>query len=327
LKIIEVIANNRSFKTVSTIAKNADSYDFRAGAQNEDGMQTMRILLRDDAVQKALDSLQTILGAQQSARILVIPVEATLPKLPDESKKKDSAVVAREALYESVVKNAHLDFDFVLLVMLSTMVAAIGLVENNVAVVIGAMVIAPLLGPNLALGLATALGDTDLMRESLMTTAVGLLMAILLSVLIGYLWPFSISSPELMSRTDAGIESIALALASGAAAALSLTTGLSSVLVGVMVSVALLPPAATVGLMLGHGNHEMALGATLLLAVNIVCVNLASKIVFWVKGIRPRTWLEKEKAQKGMRISMVVWITSLMMLLFVILVRSDLLTL
>jgi len=65
-----------------------------------------------------------------------------------------------------------------------------------------------------------------------------------------------------------------------AAAALSLTTGLSSVLVGVMVAVALLPPAATLGIMLGQGNMSLAIGAGLLLAVNIVSVNLASKIVF-----------------------------------------------
>jgi hypothetical protein len=62
LKIIEVIANNRSFNTVSSIAENGKAYDFRAGAQNDDGMQTMRILVRDDAVQKVLDQLQIILG-------------------------------------------------------------------------------------------------------------------------------------------------------------------------------------------------------------------------------------------------------------------------
>lgn len=132
--------------------------------------------------------------------------------------------------------------------------AAIGLIESNVAVVIGAMVIAPLLGPNLAFGLGTALGDASLMRKSALTNSVGILLAIALSVLIGLFTLFDVSSPELIPRTQVGLDSIALALASGAAAALSLTTGLSSVLVGVMVAVALLPPAVTFGLMLGHGD-------------------------------------------------------------------------
>lgn len=182
-----------------------------------------------------------------------------------------------------------------MLVVLSTIVAAIGLIESNVAVVIGAMVIAPLLGPNLAFGLGTALGDISLMRKSALTTSAGISLAVALSVVIGIFWPFDVSSPELAARTNVWLDSVALALASGAAAALSLTTGLSSVLVGVMVAVALLPPAVTLGIMLGLGNINLALGAGLLLAINVVCVNLAIKVVFFLKDIRPRTWWEKRK--------------------------------
>jgi len=115
-----------------------------------------------------------------------------------------------------------------------------------------------------------------------------------------------------------GFDSVALALASGAAAVLSMTTGLPSVLVGVMVAVALLPPAATLGIMLGSGQLHLALGAGLLLAVNLVCVNLAAKLVFLVKGIRPRTWWQKEKARQSMTTYLVIWVFSLLFLLFAI---------
>ena len=127
-----------------------------------------------------------------------------------------------------------------------------------------------------------------------------------------------------MSRTEVALDSVALALASGAAAALSLTTGLSSVLVGVMVAVALLPPAATLGLMLGYGHTGLALDAGLLLAVNVVCVNLASKIVFDFKGIRPRTWLEKEKAKHAKVVYILGWLVTLSILMFVIYARRSL---
>ena len=208
---------------------------------------------------------------------------------------------------------------------LSTIVAAIGLIENNVAVVIGAMVIAPLLGPNLAFALGTALGDTSLMKKSGLTTALGISIAIVLSVVLGFLWPFDVTSPELMSRTNVGISSVVLALASGAAASISLTTGLSSVLVGVMVAVALLPPAATFGLMLGHGNFDFAIGAGILLAINVVCVNLASKLVFFLKGVRPRTWWEREKAKRAMVIFILMWLVTLMILVVSIYARQAIL--
>ena len=253
-------------------------------------------------------------------------MEAALPRREEKESEKedkiDSVTTSREELYNNVEKNARLDNNFLLLVFLSTIVVAIGLLEDNVAVVIGAMVIAPLLGPNIALALGTALGDRSLMWESLKTTLAGLTLALGLSVVIGMLWPLNFESRELLARTDVGLDSAALAFASGAAAVLSLTTGLPSVLVGVMVAVALLPPTATLGLMLGAGNWELATGAGLLLAVNIVCVNLAAKVSFLFRGIKPRTWLEKQKARQSMAIYIIIWILSLAILLVAIYLRQ-----
>jgi uncharacterized hydrophobic protein (TIGR00341 family) len=325
MKYIEVVADVGSTKMVSAVAEKNEASDFRLGPVGEDGMQLMRLLVADDKIQSVLDDLQNVLDAQPSARIMVLPVEIALPKPTEEERKEeDSATAAREALYDSVEKNSRLNVNFVVLVMLSTSVAAIGLIEKNVAVVIGAMVIAPLLGPNLAFGLGTALGDISLMRKSALTTSAGIALAVALSVVIGLFWPFNVSNPEIASRTDVGLDSVALALASGAAAALSLTTGLSSVLVGVMVAVALLPPAVALGLMLGRGATGLAIGAGLLLAINVVCVNLASKVVFFVKGIRPRTWWEKEKARHAMTIYVLVWLVTLIFLVLFIYGRREL---
>jgi uncharacterized hydrophobic protein (TIGR00341 family) len=319
MKYVEVVADAGSADTVAAIAEKHDVADYRVGVAGEDGLQPMRLLVADDKLQPVLDSLQTLLGVQTSAHIVVLPVEIALPKPSEEERKEeDAATAARESLYEGVEKNARLDLNFIVLVSLSTVVAAIGLIESNVAVVIGAMVIAPLLGPNLALGLGTALGDVSLMRKSVLTGAAGIAVAIALSVGIAAIWPFDHSSPELASRTEVGLDSIALALASGAAAALSLTTGLSSVLVGVMVAVALLPPAVTLGLMLGHGEFNLAMGAGLLLAINLVCVNLACKLVFMIKGIHPRTWVEKKKAKHAMFVYILGWVVSLILLIVVI---------
>ena len=323
MKLIEVIADEGSVQTVAAIAEKYKARDFRTGLKDKDDLQPMRLVVTDDKVQEVLDALQGVLGAQSYAKLLVYPIDISLPKQTEEQQEKEAkATQARESLYKDVQKNSRLDVNYLVLVMLSTIVAAIGLIENNVAVVIGAMVIAPLLGPNLAFGLGTALGDLSLMKNSLKTLSVGVLLAVSISVIMGIVWPFPLTSPELISRTDAGLDSIALAFASGAAAALSLSTGLPSVLVGVMVAVALLPPAATFGLMLGHARPDLAAGAALLLAVNVVSVNLACKLVFLIKGVRPRTWWEKEKASKAMRRYIFVWVVTLALLGLVIYVRT-----
>ncbi|MCU7845846.1 MAG: TIGR00341 family protein [Candidatus Thiodiazotropha sp. (ex Monitilora ramsayi)] len=325
MKLIEVIADTGSIPTVSAIAEKYKARDFRLGREGDDSRLAMRMLVTDENVQLVLDALQNVLGAQPMARIIVFPVDATLPHAKSEAERReDKASTTREAMYASVDKNARLDINYVVLVILSTVVAAIGLVENNVAVVIGAMVIAPLLGPNLAFGLGTALGDVHLMKKSLKTLLAGIAIAISLSYVIGLLWPFGITGTELLARTYVGMDSLALALASGAAAALSLTTGLPSVLVGVMVAVALLPPAAAVGLTLGHARPELAQGAALLLAANIVCVNLSAKLVFLVKGIRPRTWAEKEKAKRAMSIYIMGWVVTLTLIVAAIIARTHL---
>ena len=326
MKLIEVITDQQNFKSIIGIAGRHSSEINWVGPPDEQDRQLIRLLVSDKDRQLVLDALQGFLG--QSSRILVIPLEVVLPRIePDTSiaDPNDATITTREELYNNIAKNARLDSTFLLLVFLSTVVVAIGLLEDNVAVVIGAMVIAPLLGPNMALALGTALGDMHLMWEATKSTLAGIALALLLSFLIGLFWPLNVSSHELMARTDVGLDSVVLALASGAAAVISLTTGLPSVLVGVMVAVALLPPAATLGLMLGAGQYKFAMGAALLLAVNIVSVNLAAKTVFWIRGVKPRSWLEKQKASQSILTYLVIWAVSLVILLVIIFIRKGLL--
>lgn len=328
MKIIEVIADASYQDIVTTIGEQHEARDCWVGPKGEDGRCVIRLLVGDAQRQEVLDALQGTLNNSPTAKILVTAVEAVLPREEapenDAGKQKErSAATTREELYDSIEKNARLNSTYVILVVLSTIVVAIGLLKDNVTVVIGAMVIAPLLGPNIALALAAALGDTGLMWKSLKTSLVGLVLALGLSFLIGALWPLNVHSRELLARTEVGLDSIVLALASGAAAVLSLSTGLPSVLVGVMVAVALLPPTATMGLMLGAGKYDMAIGAGLLLAANVVSVNLAAKVSFIFSGIKPRTWLEKRKARQSMAAYIFFWIVSLAVLVAVIVLRRQ----
>ena len=326
MRLLEIIADTGHTDTLRSIADQHEITDYWWGAESEEGRRSFRMLVGDEKRQAVMDALQNLLGPVADARIVVLPVDTVLPrpKEDEEEGRRRRAAATREELYSQIEKGARLDSNFLLLTMLSTVVAAIGLIEDNVAVVVGAMVIAPLLGPNIALAFGTSLGDGQLAWQALKTSLAGLALAFTLSFGIGVAWPLDITSGEILARTDVGLDGVALALASGAAAVLSLTTGLSATLVGVMVAVALLPPTATLGMLLGAGYPALATGAGLLLAVNVVCVVLAAKVVFLAKGVKPRTWFERQKARQSNRIAVAVWILLWLFLVAVVYLRHEL---
>ncbi len=312
LKVIEVVAPKGHADTLIAIAEQYKAADWQVYDLRGDEQECVRILTAQMHRQPLVDRIHTVLSGSDHWRLAILPADGTLPevKLDEEEAKAESArsvTATREEVYSSVSAGTKLDPAFLLLVVLSTLVAGIGLISDNVAVVVGAMLIAPLLGPNLALAFAAALGDRALMARAVRTGLIGFALAILLPAAFALLTPVALDSDELRLRTAVGYDGIALALAAGTAAALSLTAGLSTTLVGVMVAAALLPPAATTGLMLGAARTDAALGAATLLAVNIISINLAAQIVFLVKGIKPHRWFEQKEAQQSFNLTIVVW--------------------
>ena len=284
--------------------------------------QAIEIVVTQKKCQSLLDALQDLLSSGEDWRITVVPVEATLPRAetetekPSEEKKaeKSKETAFREGLYQSVEKGCAFDVDFVVLTVLSAIVAAIGLNSDSVAIVIAAMVIAPLLGPILGFSVGAALGDAGLMLKASRTALLGFAIGFVFALLLTPIFPANMESRELLDRAVVGPEMISLALASGAAAALSLTAGVSSALVGVMVAVALLPPSVASAMFFGVGDTANGFGALLLLTVNVVCTVLSAQIVFVWKGIRPRTWWEQKAAARSVRINLSVWGFLLLML-------------
>lgn len=321
MRIIEVITDEGHIDTLRGIAEHHEILDFWIENAAPGERSSVRMLVRPAKQQIIVDVMQKALASDEDSRIIIEPVEATLPRPEEEGEKQATVLRTREELYQNIEAGCRFDNNYVLMVILSTVVAAIGLMEDNVAVVIGAMVIAPLLGPNIALAFASSLGDTELFWRALRTNISGLFLALGLSYGIGWFWKVNLMSAELMTRTEVNYASMSLALASGAAGVLSLTSGLSSALVGVMVAVAILPPTATIGLMLAGHQFDLALGAALLLAVNVVCVNLAAKLVFLIRGVKPRTWLEKKKARQSLVLYMIFWLVLLVLLIALIAVQ------
>jgi uncharacterized hydrophobic protein (TIGR00341 family) len=180
------------------------------------------------------------------------------------------------------------------------------------------MVIAPLLGPNVAYALASTLGDSQLAARALRSMAAGIAVALAFSMVIGFVVPIDASASELVTRTRVGIADVVIALAAGSAGALAYTRGLPTSVVGVMVAVALLPPLVAAGLLLGSGHPALGLRALILLAINITCVNLAGVGTFLAQKVRPRTWWESERARKATRRAGASWLAMLVILLLLI---------
>ncbi|MGD9108330.1 MAG: TIGR00341 family protein [Gammaproteobacteria bacterium] len=328
LQIIKIITEVKFADKLLDFVQKQDVIEFWKHADKN--RFYMSIVVLPENIQKILDKIEMICGRTSDSHILVLPVTAAVsPEIKKIAKKRHKIIsretpVTREELYHKIILGTKLDTDFMILILLSAVVAAIGLLENNVTVVVGAMVIAPLLGPNLAMVLAMTLGDQKLMRRSMRIGLIGVVLSVALGFLIGFLWPHEVSSAELLLRTKVSYDSVVLALASGAAAVLSTTSGLSSILVGVMVAAALLPPLVTFGIMLGAGMFDNAAGAGLLFAVNVVCINLSANLTFIWKGIRPYRWYEKKRAQRAVRRNLMFWTILLLVLAIIIYLRHGL---
>jgi uncharacterized hydrophobic protein (TIGR00341 family) len=288
----------------------------------------IKILASMEETENLIDLLDKNFSVVDGFRIILLPVAASVPRVEEEEKpkkpdpeeeRKKAERVSREELYASVKDTAKLNRVYLVLVAMSTIVAAIGLLKDNVAVVIGAMVIAPMLGPVIGLALATTLGDWDLGRLALKANGAGLVLGLILAVFMGYWLEVNPYIPAIASRTGISLGDVVLALASGVAGALAFTTGAPAALIGVMVAVALLPPLAAFGLLIGSGFWTLGLGALLLLATNLICVNLAGVISFWVQGVRPTTWWEENIARRATRAVIISCVALLAVLVAVIL--------
>jgi len=327
LRLIEVIAPDEVVEQVEKLAQEHAIVDVWSSSLSKQ-LSLSRILISVENTEELTDALNQQFDKYEAFRVILFPVEATIPQVEetqsdkesqgDESAESTPMRISREELYYDIADGAQFTSVYFVTIILSTIVAAIGLMRGDVAIVIGSMVIAPLLGPNVALALGSTLGDLKLVKQAGFTLIVGLMLTILLSAGIGILIPFDLQNTAILSRTYVSFGSIVLALASGSAGALAFTSGISTAVIGVMVAVALLPPAVVGGLLLGAGDIRLAGGALVLLGTNIASINLAGVVTFLVQQIRPLNWWEAEKASRATKIALSLWTSAIALLIIFI---------
>jgi uncharacterized hydrophobic protein (TIGR00271 family) len=200
----------------------------------------------------------------------------------------------QETVRQNIHENAFLCAPYLIMNALAAVVACYGLLQNSVAVIIGAMIIALLLGPITGMALALVDGDQSLLRRSLVAEACGVLLVLTIGFTIGKIHSEMTLGSEIMGRTTPNLLDLIIALAGGAAGAYAtVSRRLSAGLVGVAIATALVPPLCSCGICLAHGLYRAGGGAFLLFLTNLVAIQSVTSLVFWLCGFHRLTRLDK----------------------------------
>ena len=247
-------------------------------------------------VEPVMDDLVAA-GVQEDAYTIVLSTETVVSKrLSALVERFPGLRISREELYARAQDLAPATSTFFAFLVLSTVIATTGLLLDSAATIIGAMVVAPLMGPAISASVGTVLDDPNMTSRGVALQVTGLLAAIGTGALMGWLLQQTVlippgldirTVPQVAERTSPNFLSLFLALGSGIAGSLSIIRGSGSTLVGVAIAVALVPPAATSGLGIAFGLPGVAIAGAVLVVVNLLAINVSALVLFWLAGFKP----------------------------------------
>lgn len=256
------------------------------------------------AVESVLERVRNA-GIDEDASIVVLDARAITSRQFDRLQQRyvEDEHEERIAIEELIASAEELELDrvpYVVLTAVSAIVATAGMLLDSAAVIVGSMVIAPLIGPAMATAVGTVVDDSRLFARGVRMQVVGLFLSIVSAAAFAYfirtaqLIPPTIevtTIPAVNERITPDLLSLMIALGAGLAGVISLAAGVSATLVGVMIAVALVPPAAAVGIGIAWGLPMVSFSAGVLLLVNVFSINLVALVALWVLDYRPESWL------------------------------------
>ena len=266
--------------------------------------------LPTNAVEPVLETLREA-GIDESTYTVVLDARTVVSRDFEAieeryAEEEDADRIAREELVAAARDLVPSLPNYVILTVVSAVIATAGLLLDSPAVVVGSMVIAPLIGPAMTASVGTVVVDDELFGRGVKLQVLGVLLSVASAAVFAWfvrtvnlIPPFTdvTQIPQVRERLSPDFLSLAVAVGAGIAGSLSLTTGVSSALVGVMIAVALIPPAATVGIGIAWGRPMVSLGSGVLVMVNILSINLASLVVLRYSGYRPIRWFQLDEAR------------------------------
>ncbi len=217
----------------------------------------------------------------------------------------------RSEIYQQMRRAAHPSVDFFILITLSAMIATLGLLQGSPAVIIGAMLVAPLMSPILSMGMSIVQGDLRMLRVSARSTLSGIALAIGVSIIITFITPATIATAEILARTRPNLLDLLVALASGAAGGYAIARKeVASALPGVAIAAALVPPLCVVGYGIAVGQLNIAGGSLLLFTTNLLAIVVSASVIFLLLGFRPL----HSRLRKQVQLKFLLFFTALIMI-------------
>lgn len=283
----EILKEYSSELASSEVKKDGDgrkkALEFTATVKSED----------IDELTQELKDIEDIENGDLSIR--VIKQESLIRK--GSKTQGGSSILSQEELYSKAQESADFNMAQWGLIGLSSVIAALGLASDNLIVVIGAMMLAPLLSPFVSGALSLTVGDRKLMSSSLKAGALSVLIAIFLSFIAVIPFPVSMN-PTLELVSTPSIISILLSVFVGAAAALTFVTGLRDEIAGVAVAIALVPPISSIGIGLKMADTALLVNASAVATMNMLAVIFSGYICFHILGLKPSTYYKKKQAEQ-----------------------------
>jgi uncharacterized hydrophobic protein (TIGR00341 family) len=246
-----------------------------------------------DELTEELKSLEDVDSGELSIRVL--EQESLIEK--GQETKGSSSELSQEELYSKAQEFSGFTRPQWGLIGLSSAIAAFGIAMDNVIMVIGAMMLAPMLSPFVSSALSLAVGDKKLMKSSLRAGTESIVISIVVAIIALTTIPVS-RTPVLEMIISPGLPTIMLSLLVGAAAALTFTTGLRDQIAGVAVAIALVPPLAAVGIGVNMKDYYLAAQSLSVALQNALSIIVAGFATFKILGVKPSTYYKKKEAEK-----------------------------
>lgn len=296
---ITIPAKNRD-RLLSSLEEADINYFLADETSDRDYTAIAYIALPLNAVEPVLERLRDA-GLSDDALVVVLEPNSIVSREFDELEEKyardrNEDRVARSELRSTAAELAPSWRPYVIMTIVSAVIATAGLLLDSSAVVVGSMVIAPVIGPAMSASVGSVMNDEKLFTRGVQLQAVGIglsvLSALLFAIAVRHIQlvpPLAdvTAIPEIEERIAPDFLTLPIALGAGVAGAVSITSGAATALVGVMIAVALLPPAAAVGIALAWGHPVGAALSAALLLVNLLSINLGAMTVMWLKQYRP----------------------------------------
>ncbi|MXV64527.1 TIGR00341 family protein [Natronorubrum sp. JWXQ-INN-674] len=302
-----------------TILKTLDDREIDYVVTDENGNRDYTAVvyfpLPSPAVEPVLDELDEA-GIDDDAYTVVVDAETVVSRRFDALREEyengdvETDRISRQELEAEADSLTPTFAVYAIMTIISAVVATAGLLLDSPAVVVGSMVIAPLIGPALGASVGSVIDNEDLFKESLLYQILGVVLAIAAAAVFAWLVRMTNIVPpgldisgvdEISERLAPDLLSLAIALGAGVAGIISIATGTSVALVGVMIAAALIPPAAAAGIAIAWGQPSAAIGSTALVLVNVLSVNLAGLLTLWWAGYRPENLFSIGKTQQRVR--------------------------